>query len=558
VGESLIMFELIDAGFLALYGPASGDPDRDMISSVMRIFASKDYSFTTSGVRWDDRTFAVSMDIHKVLHKLYLAIQRGVCITDVPDKDVPPFSFNWHERVPSMFKRYAAGQDNGQAKIFFSVMVALSALEGKSNLHIFVPGSGSMEQGWSYSAAAEYLTRKKNSGIFELWDPLAVDTTGQIGNFSLNYHKGKAPEIPLTATHVLDDSYPCVLQPRQVVAAVERNVVVSVKMRLDGYARGSIVPFRLPSRIFSQPFYYGAEKRVVYNYKPPIKLTPNPGCFCSDCLKRSEHYVSEDVEHHIFGLGIRPCYPLPGYQLLKECYPFRSGHVVDYATSLLRMPPNMLQRFRQYGILRQTQLPSYTGIEVRNVVIQRREVRAKGKKRKKVVANTMEKQLWGWLQKGERMTQKRIVYPDSFPLLFYDPSWIDSFKEVYPRVQCAREGVGFRAFSPKVAQPVAGHFKMSKDDMMERKISLSDSSESLDLANPYRVQIPDTLRPRGVLFVSYGPVRSSYVVLKGRRWDLLLQEEFRSLHDFRMSNHDKPYCYLNDPGPGRVYLFAVR
>jgi len=321
------------------------------------------------------------------------------------------------------------------------------------------------------------------------------------------------------------------------------------------------VPYlRLPARIFSQPFYTGNEKRVVYNYTQPIQRVPLSGCFCPDCLKRQEHYVGEDVEHHLFGMGVRPCYALPGYQLLRECYPFRSGHVVDYSLSLLNMPPNVLKRFRQYGISRQATIPVYTGIEVRQIAVQGDGAsKHKRKKKKKVVVapNRIETQLHGWLQCGGHMTQKRIIYPDSFPIMYYDERWTDVILSVYPRLKCVREGVGFKVFSPLVQQQKGDNLKVSKDDMFESTGSSRDSLDSLDLAQVYRISLPKTTRPWRLYFVSYGSLTADSIRVGGKVMKLQFHMECRSLQEFRLLSLDRPFCYLNKPKEGRVLLFSV-
>jgi len=346
------MFETIEAGFLALYGPLNNDEQRELYQRVFRIFVARDYSFTTSGVRWDDNTFVVSFEIHEVLWRLFLAIERGVSVTDIDPVDIPQFTANWYERVPGIFKKYGKTIDNGQAKIFYSVMLAISTLRDEKNLHIFVSGSGRTDQGWSYSAAAEYLSKRGCSGRFELWDLLTETKNSQVGNFAMDYHQGYVPAIPETATHVLDDTWPCVLKPQEIKKAVDRGVVITAKIVLNAVVSGSVMRARLPARIFTQPFHSGWERRIVYNYRAPKTGVPVVGCTCSDCLKRQEHFIGEEGEHHIFGMGVKPCFPVPGYNLLRECYPFKAGLVQDYGLAMARVPFAALKRFRQYGIMR--------------------------------------------------------------------------------------------------------------------------------------------------------------------------------------------------------------
>jgi len=184
-------------------------------------------------------------------------------------------------------------------------------------------------------------------------------------------------------------------------------------------------------------------------------------------------------------------------------------------------------------------------------------VKRKKKRKHKVTSSRVEEQLYGWLQRDGKMTQRRIVFPDSFPLLFYDSLWEGEIRRVYPRVQVLREGVGYRAFCPEVLQPRGVRLKASRDDLDDRSSS-REEHDFLDLSVPYKVIIPRQLRPWNVLFVSYGHIRAMYVIIAGKKYVLELAGEYRSLSYFRTIVHERPLCYLNDPQEGRVYTFTVQ
>jgi hypothetical protein len=550
------MFDLIEATFLSIYGPHMTDSKRDLYAKVFRIFAVRDYTWMSSGVRWPDGTYCVSFEIHEVMWRLYRAIERGVSVSDVVETEIPEWTSNWYERIPGMFKRYGKGEDNGQAKIFYSVMLALSGLRDQKDLHIFVPGSGRMTQGWSYSAAAELLTQHGCSGRFELWDLLAEESNGQIGNFTMDYHKGYVPPIPETATHVLDDTYPCVLEPRQVKKAVERGVVVTAKIVLTSPAYGMLMRDRIPSRIFSQPFYSGYEKRIVYNYRPPKVTAPPVGCSCPSCLKRQEHYIGEEGEHHVFGMGVVPCYSLPGYNLLKECYPFRAGHVQDQTLALARMAPNVLKRYQQYGVMREHSYKVYSGIEQRHVVT-KFEISKKNKKKKKNVS-TMKPvvELHGFLHTPKGMVGRRI-FLDDFPFVFYDKAWEPLVQGAYPRVVCEPIGVGTKAFVPEVKQPRAERLNSSKDDMHDLLSRVVAMENGENLEEDYKVNITSEREPWKVLYVIFGRVKTDHVRVGKRRYVLTHRETFPNLAAWKAHVFNQPLFHLNPCHESKVHVFSL-
>jgi hypothetical protein len=345
------MWEKIDFKFFQAYMPPVDNERYQQIFDVCKIFSLKILANNTSYVKLEDGTINYSYDIYEVLLNMWTAIQQGKRIDEV----YTPIEceFNWREQIPDIFKNLnASKQDSGQAKIFYSVVTAVSGVKAEEPLHVIVPGAGPMEYGWSYTAVAMLLTDRGCTGRFDLYDPLAEEVEKMVGNFKFTYHKRTAPrDYPDTVTHVVDDTFPSAISLRLLNKLVTKGVVVSTKASVrqaDSRLNSEAVLHRLPGKMFMQPFYNGNERRMVYNYRPEYGMRKQHICNCYDCAKMAQHPLNEEEWHHAIGFGVRPCFSVKGKTLINQAYAYYTGRktMIDIIKEPLETIPKLTKYLR--------------------------------------------------------------------------------------------------------------------------------------------------------------------------------------------------------------------
>jgi len=546
------MFLEISTAFLALYVPSDTTFVDATLYQALRVFSPALKGCTTSYARFHDGTIAVSQDIHNAVWRLHAAITRGVMINKTSDADVPPWTPNWCAGIPSFFKKLKGSpQDCGQAKIFYSVIVALSGVENRKDLVICVPGCGSQDLGWSYPAAAALLTGRGCSGRFELYDPLTVNATVTVGNFTLCYSSKTVSTVADDVTHVIDDTWPSCMETGAILKAIERKVVVSVKANLCAVSSpfSSLVAMtRSPVRVFSQPYFSGSEQRAVYNYRAPKISRQLRGCYCANCLRSQDHPIVDEVMHHMVGFGVRPCFSFPGRQLMQAAYPIISGRVKDLRSVLPNLDQvtlkRVLQYFSSYDVAR-----SKTAITLDSVQLGRKaKVIQKGEKGRRI--------LMGLLSTDKGGGRREITRSD-LPFFFFSDTWCSVLKDfVWIRVE--KRGLGWVASSSSVNPPLHGLDLHTLDDTM---LKLPGSVDAYDLPN--RVTIPVEVPLRSAHFVYQGRNPPARIVVNGHVCVVKSEGKYDTFGQYSLGGHAGPMFYLNldasvRKGIGGGYYYVVR
>jgi hypothetical protein len=343
------MWEKIDVKFFQAYMPPEDYKHKTLISDVCKMFSLKAIRNNTSGVMLEDNTQLISYQIYDVLMNLWDAMTAGKRIDEVwYDREMPP---NWREVVPSIFKNMAGtGIESGQAKIFYSVVTAVASVEDGQDLHLAVPGAGSIEYGWSYTAVAMILTDRGCKGRIDLYDPIAEPGERTVGNFLLTYFKRVVPrEFESSVTHVLDDTFPSAIAFRTLERLVSKGVIVSTKTNVqlaESRLNTEALIHKLPGQLFNQPFYKGSERRMVYNFKPRYVTRRQHQCNCFDCLKMAESLLVEEEWHHVIGFGVRPCFPVKGRTLINQAYGYYTGRKTEL--DMVKEPLETLPKLTKY------------------------------------------------------------------------------------------------------------------------------------------------------------------------------------------------------------------
>jgi hypothetical protein len=411
----------------------------------------------------------------------------------------------------------SAAKDNGQAKIFYSVVTTASSVPENSKVHVVIPGAGSLQYGWSYTALAMLLSQRGCSGKMDLYDPDTENCVKVVGNFAMNYYAEKAPkDFSDTVTHVMDDTWPSALSIRAVVKLVAQGAVVSMKANVQVAANkltNEASIYKLPCQIFHQPFYSGAERRIVYNYKPRPVVRSLHSCSCYDCLKMQRHPLLEEEWHHLVGFGVRPCSPVSGRDMIQTAYPYYTGQR-DFSVDATTFDLKQLPKINKYlATLEGNITPRLTTFEERITGNGSNEVREL------------------WCSRADKGTVRYKLDPGLMPFIV------------------ANESVNL----------VRGylHADYFSTDSFTYVSPFASVQRRPGLVGPQVYTTEFSGNKKGSLYLAYGENRPQRVFVRGR------EVSFHVINQY--ANRDKAYsmlgrsivCELSPPGGGHVWALQL-
>jgi len=230
---------------------------------------------------------------------------------------VSPFDGDWRKHnFLRDFCKIANGNDCGQAKILFSTLLPLTAIDD-TNARVLVIGSGgSGGGGASYEIAANVLTMEDKFAEFFLYDKFEIKETKKIGNVIINgFDKYFVKGDRGTDSGILID---------------------------DSYVQGSIsyLDIDMPATVYSlksfgsgvvQPNYNGSERRIYKGCSLSLEPMKLPGMDnCCNCVlwgklcSMFQFSTAEYIWHSAIRLGVVPCSSYDGTKLAQQTGMFES------------------------------------------------------------------------------------------------------------------------------------------------------------------------------------------------------------------------------------------
>jgi len=316
------------------------------------LFQESGYHVTSSHATMKDGSIILGFEIFEAFMRLSRAIDAAKLVTEV-EYEQKEYTSNWPNKLPTWMMNYRKGQEQGQAKIFESVLTAVQSFKDQKKMKILVIGSGSVDQGLSYPAIAEVLTDRGCAGEIILTDPLNENKMKVVRDFKLTYKSTfEAPAGKYDV--ILDDSFPPTLTGEQIKKAVDAGTIVSTKSHLDklSWNNEPSVAFRfLPGvgmRICAQPYYDLKEVRAVYGYRKPKEQVCTSQCHCSDCWKIKDRGRTDLEWYELVKMGIRPCFPYPGKNYVRELAVAMSDDVMSSEFVWHKISENHQKHFHEF------------------------------------------------------------------------------------------------------------------------------------------------------------------------------------------------------------------
>jgi len=422
-----------------------GNPDW---VKAFRLFSETGYHVTSSHIRMKDETILLGIEVFEAFMRLSRAIEQAKKMDEVVFSSEEYVS-NWLSKIPTWMMNYRKGQEQGQAKIFESVLTAVQSFKDQQAMRVLVIGSGAPSQGLSYPAIAEVLTDRGCAGEIVLTDPLNEARSVIVRDFKLTYESTtKLPEGKFDV--VLDDSFPPTLTGKQIEKMVRQGAIVSTKSHLDKIAWNNepSVSFRYIAgvgiRICSQPYYSLKEVRAIYGFKKPVRQYCSNQCHCSDCWKVRDRGRTDLEWYELAKMGIRPCFPYPGKNYVREMYVAMSDDLMTAEFMWHKISENHQKHFHEF-------LAFYK----RNNDYYCRGIEHGDDKSEKHRAKTNQRRLYGFFlcKEGERREE---ITTQVMPLV--TPVQRDAFEiaQTLPGLIVERKGFLFRVLQRPLGQQDRG------------------------------------------------------------------------------------------------------
>jgi len=342
------MFRQIACEIISVYMPEK----EEKWMKAYRLFQESGYHVTSSHATMKDGSIILGFEIYEAFVRLSRAIDAAQLVTEV-EYEQKEYVSNWPNKLPSWMMNYKKGQEQGQAKIFESVLTAVQSFKDQKKMRILVIGSGMVDQGLSYPAIAEVLTDRGCAGEMILTDPLNENKVKVVRDFKLTYKS--TFDVPVGKFDViLDDSFPPTLTGEQIKRAVDAGAIVSTKSHLDklSWNNEPTVAFRfvpgVGMRICAQPYYDLREVRAVYGYKKPKEQVCASQCHCSDCWKIKDRGRTDLEWYELVKMGIRPCFPYPGKNYVRELAVAMSDDVMSSEFVWHKISENHQKHFHEF------------------------------------------------------------------------------------------------------------------------------------------------------------------------------------------------------------------